>query len=87
MATYEKHGAQGSMVLNHDWTEDSQGRNEYFKNCVTIEADPKDDSFVVMRIKDGKHDFWKGREIPKEERITIKALDLIALIKKDGKII
>lgn len=51
MATYDKHGAKGSMILNQDWEEDSQGRNEYFNECADIKADPSNDKFVILTIK------------------------------------
>lgn len=84
MAIVEKHGAKGSMILNHDWYEDSQGVNEYFNNCAKIEADPDDDTFVLMTIEDGKADFRKGYKQDKTV-VRISTLDLINLMQKNGK--
>lgn len=86
MATYDKHGAIGSMTLNRDWTEDSQGVNEYYNNCADLKADPNNDKFVILTIKDGKHDFRKGRK-NSEYSYRIAVDDLIAFGKKKGALL
>lgn len=84
MANYSKHGARGSMILNWDWEEDSQGVNEYFNNCAKLEAADGDDSYIVMTVENGKHDFRKGRR-RSETKYKIKAADLITFIESNGK--
>ena len=81
MATYDKHGAKGSMILNQDWEEDSQGRNEYFNECADIKADPSNDKFVILTIKNGKHDYWKGKEAPSVSEYKISALRKASLYR------
>ena len=81
MAIKEKHGAKGKMILNHDWFEDNQGISEYYNNCATLEADPEDDSFVLLKIENGKADMRKAK-IQSKRTIRISALELISLIEK-----
>lgn len=84
MAIKEKHGAKGSMILNHDWYEDSQGVNEYFNNCARLDVDPSDDTFLLMTLENGKYDFRKSRKHDKKV-IKISAFALIDLIEKHGE--
>jgi hypothetical protein len=85
MGTKEKHGAKGNMILNHDWFEDSQGISEYYNQCANLEADPTDDSFVVLTIEDGKYDPRKSKRQSKKV-IKIATAELISLIEKHGLI-
>lgn len=83
MSTKEKHGAKGSMILNHDWFEDSQGVIEIYNQCATLEVDSNDDSVVLMKVEDGKFDPRKGKRQSKK-LIKISAMELISLIEKNG---
>ncbi len=84
MGLKEKHGAKGSMILNHNWSEDNQGIGEVFNKCAKLEADSKDDAYVVLTVEDGKKDFRKNKN-QIEYKYRISALDLINLISEKGQ--